>query len=295
LNTDNHMTMPKPRRWLAIAGFFFAIAFALVFVNSASGGGVKYAQQSAISLVALTYEGTYQGECWPFVGRVISEATGKTIGFDYREGFFEAGAVEVSIAEARSGDIIQIINDAYTLPDADYPGMHTAIVLENLGGGLFTVIDSNSQWDGRVRVRSNYDPAAAAARFGIHFHIYRIGGDSQVPLEITTPGGPGPEGVGAGDVVRVNTGGDCLNLRAEPGLAGGALACLTDGSLLAVTGSPVNVGGRSWLPVLSGFGEGWVALSYVERPDGSAPASGIGSTASVLPFRSYVPMIASSN
>ena len=35
------------------------------------------------------------------------------------------------ISTARVGDIIQIANPANTVPDADYPGRHTAIVIDN--------------------------------------------------------------------------------------------------------------------------------------------------------------------
>src|SRR3546814_9656002 len=38
-----------------------------------------------------------------------------------------------------------------------------------------TVIDSNSQWDGIVRIREQYDPQAAAARYPtLRVHAYRF-------------------------------------------------------------------------------------------------------------------------
>ena len=73
--------------------------------------------------------GTYQGECWMFMKEVVRDATGAEIGFDYHYGYLEGGAVEVSAAEAGPGDVIQIVNDNWTEPDADYPGLHTAIII----------------------------------------------------------------------------------------------------------------------------------------------------------------------
>ncbi|MFQ5382533.1 MAG: hypothetical protein ACE5EF_13070, partial [Dehalococcoidia bacterium] len=110
-------------------------------------------------LVARAFEdlGTYQGECWPWVRQVVADSLGVRMGFDYRQGFFDAGAVEVHLAEAAPGDVIQLADDSYTNPDADYPGLHTAIIVSVEGPGTFEVIDSNSQWDGIVRTRSGYD------------------------------------------------------------------------------------------------------------------------------------------
>lgn len=70
---------------------------------------------------AVRYDGTWQGECWAFVKKVVREATGQEMGFDYRQGYFDAGATEVTVATAQPGDIIQIANDFNSGPNADYP------------------------------------------------------------------------------------------------------------------------------------------------------------------------------
>jgi hypothetical protein len=172
-----------------------------------------------IALTALKYEGSWGGQCWQFMKDVVREATGREVGFDYREGFFQAGAVEVTdIAQVRSGDIIQIVDDAWTSPDADYPGLHTSIVLTNLGGGRFDVIDSNQNWDEMVGLRPGYNPFDAATRYGLNVHFYRITGGEPGPA--AAPGAAQPRGDEwrAGDTGVVNTPADCLNLRTGGGL-----------------------------------------------------------------------------
>ncbi len=74
--------------------------------------------------------------------------------------------------------------------------------------------------------------------------------------------------------VRVNTGADCLNLRAEPTTTSPTLGCFADGVLLPrqLDGAPPPVPG--WLPVLSPDFQttGWVAeavrhpLSHLPNP-----------------------------
>src|SRR5690606_37686430 len=142
------------------------------------------------------YLGTKQGQCWIFVQKVVKEA-GYDIGFDYIYGFLDHGAVEIRPEEARAGDIIQIIDDDDHGPFADYPGMHTAIVLENYGNRTYRVIDSNANWDGIVGSRDYpYDPFAAAARYGLDVHFFRYPDDgapnprpapTPVPAEPTDP------------------------------------------------------------------------------------------------------------
>lgn len=242
-----------------------------------------------VAETALKYEGTYGGDCWPFVQKVVLEATGRQMGFDYREGFLDAGAVEVSVAQARSGDMIQVVNDTNTSPNADYPGLHTSIVLDNLGGGLFNVIDSNSQWDGIVRVRPDYDPGAAAARYpGLTFHIYRITASGSLP-NAGAPPAAAPV-FQPGDRATVNTPGDCLNLRIEPSLGSPVITCMPDRTPVAISAAPVKAGGRSWVKVTTPFGDGWVAADYLAAA-GTRPAGG-GKTLPLLPYRNYVPQIA---
>jgi hypothetical protein len=249
---------------------------------------------------ALTYVDTYQGECWPWVRRVVQEATGNVMGFGYRDGFFEGGAIEVSLAEAAPGDVIQIADDTNAGPGADYLGLHTAIVYLNHGDGSFTVIDSNSQWDGMVRIRENYDPVWAANRYvGLNVRVYRFGEHG------TGNGSPAGRDAGVdipafepGDTVRVATGGDCLNLREAPGIGNRIMRCLLDRTALSVVSGPEDAGGLVWVMVVTDDGEtGWVAARYLSLVEAaadagagdSAPATGAGEVEPSMPYRSFAP------
>ncbi|HEY4670169.1 MAG TPA: hypothetical protein VIH05_10380 [Tepidiformaceae bacterium] len=260
-------------RRLTLAGAVVALLM-VVGVGTALPEAQASNRESPIVQVALPYNGTYQGECWIWVKKVVLEATGRQMGYDYREGFFEAGAVEVSAEDARPGDIIQLISDAYTSPWADYPGMHTAIVLENHGQGRFTVIDSNSRWDGVVRIRSNFLPAAAAARHGIQYHIYRIDPEAeQAAQQFVEIDEWWLDPVDTGDVVRITSEEGCVSLRASSGPGSDVQACLPDGLLVLVTGQPVKGAGRTWLPVEVGPLRGWVSWSRVTpQPGGTTVA-----------------------
>jgi hypothetical protein len=145
--------MPMSPHRLALAGILlvalglFAVP-ALVMAQSAPANATH-----PMVATAAKYSGTYQGECWIFMKKVVLEATGIEMGFDYRHGYLDHGAVEVSLRQASAGDIIQIADDNYTDPDASYPGLHTFIISESNGDGTFDGWDSNAHWDGMVRFR----------------------------------------------------------------------------------------------------------------------------------------------
>ncbi|NUR61662.1 MAG: hypothetical protein HOV87_23830, partial [Catenulispora sp.] len=116
--------------------------------------GAGHFDNALIATTALGYVGRWggqacldarqdaTGQCREFVNCVVYLATGGKIwpvdgGGDYQASFANAGAVPVAAADAAEGDIIQI-------GDSDGAALlHTAIVLENKGGGTFTVVDSN--------------------------------------------------------------------------------------------------------------------------------------------------------
>ncbi len=251
------------------------VAAITLFVGVGASRPHEAEAQSGSPIVdtALKYLDTHGGQCWTFMRNVVAEATGRQVGFDYRQGFFEAGAVEVSAEEALAGDIIQIASDANTAPWASYPGLHTAIIMENLGGGVFNAIDSNQNWDEWVRLRPNYNPYAAAARYGLQVHIYRIPGgsasDAAIPASVATDSGEWA----AGDTAVVATGSDCLNLRSGASLSATRVTCLPSGTSLTAAGGTVAADGFVWLEVNAAEHYGWVAAMYVNRTGAAPPAA----------------------
>lgn len=273
-----------------------AILVAVVATLSVVGlyrEAVAVSPSNAIAERAMQDLGTWQGECWQWMKKVVFEATGQNVGFDYRDGYFEAGAVEVSLAEAGPGDIIQIASDRWTSPDADYAGLHTAVILEANGDGTFDVIDSNQLWDGIVRLRPGYDPAALASARGLNFHIYRITAGA-TPQAAVRPPQPAPTNVSfqLGDRARVNTPGECLNLRAEP--VGNVITCVPHGTSTTVIGGPVTSAGLTWVQVQGPSGTGWMAAPYLQKePSAAASPSGAGGVSPVFQYRAFIPLTSS--
>lgn len=225
-------------------------------------------EQNPISAAALKHVGTHGGQCWTFMQQVVAEATGRRVGNDYRTGYFEAGAVEVSASEAAAGDIIQIADDRDTSAWASYRGLHTAIVLENLGSGRFDAIDSNQNWDEMVRLRPVYEPYALAAANGLDVHIYRI------PL--TGAGMPAAAVTFAkGDGATVAPDSGCLNMRGEPSLKGTIVTCLKAGTTAAVIDGPVVADGYTWVKVEAAGKSGWVAARYLAKATAPAAAAAV--------------------
>ncbi|MDA0301905.1 MAG: SH3 domain-containing protein [Chloroflexi bacterium] len=235
----------------------------------------------AIAKTALPMLHQQRGQCFPWVRAVVQSALGRVMGNDYHHGYLQAGGIEVPLVNARHGDIIQVTNPANTAWDADYPGLHTAIVLDNLGNGKFRVIDSNSEYDGVVRVRDNYNPAELSTRQpGLVVRVYRIEGAPGVvtpvvpptPTFATTGTLPAP-----GARVTVAADGDCLRVRSAPGLGGGVLGCMPTGQQVTVTQSGPSAEGYRWVQINSGALSGWAAADYLSA--GVLPiVSGAGST-----------------
>jgi len=270
-----HPDRPLPARLLSIG----ALLVLVVLVGVASNGQPARAQSydSAIAQRALQDLGTYQGDCWPWVKRVVQDATGKTMGFGYISGYIQGGAVQVSMEEARAGDVIQISDPSNPDPGAYYNGLHTALILENLGGGVFNAIDSNQNWDGMVNLRPNYKPFARAASLGLAVHIWRFEGSAGSPgVSIAAPAEPDrPAG---SQPARVATGtGECLRLRSGASAGSQILTCLADRSRVWITGEGVAADGYTWVPVTTLAGSGWMAIEFLEL-DPPTDATGAGST-----------------
>jgi hypothetical protein len=115
-------------------------------VNALPAHAVGSYNNANIAELALDRLGQYGGQCKTFVNNIVSAASGGSQwpAPGYHSGFQNAGGVQVSTANATKGDIIQVGNS-----DDDWP-LHTAIVVENRGGGDFWVVDSN--WGNNERV-----------------------------------------------------------------------------------------------------------------------------------------------
>jgi uncharacterized protein YraI len=270
------------------------MAAALVGVMAilpSSQASAEEGSDSPIVTTALQYLGTHGGQCWTFMKQVVAEATGAQVGFDYRQGYFEAGAVEVSPDDAVAGDIIQVALDSNTSASASYSGLHTAIIMKNLGGGRFDAIDSNQNWDEMVALRPNYNPYTSAARNGMQVHIYRIPGGGPGAISAGTTAA----GFSVGEFAVVSADPGCLNLRDGGSTSASRIACLPTGTSVKVLSDPVSANGLSWLQVESGAGTGWVAALYLAKtqqptavvppPAAAAPAAAVAPdvpTATVL-------------
>lgn len=266
--------MTLPTGWkLVFAALVALVCISLQPAGHAAAIDTPAPPSSPIAATALKYLGSYQGQCWGFAKKVVAEATGRRIGFDYRQGFFEGGAVEVSVKDAHPGDVIQYTDDSFTAPWADYPGLHTAIVLQRSEDSM-SVIDANSFWDGIVRIRTGYDPAEQARIKGLSFHIYRFpGGDGPSPVD-----GSGVPATAAGFTsgvhATVNTPYDCLNLRESASRAAAIVYCLPDGAQVTVSQEDaLQADDRTWVHVETLWGTGWVAADYLAANSADEPST----------------------
>ena len=267
------MSVSRWSRFVLAWAFVVLVTCVLASPSTISAADQPTLGQSSVARWAMSAVGQQQGECFPWMRRIVQAVTGLTIGNDYRLGYLQAGAVEVSPQAARSGDIIQIAKDADTTPFADYLGLHTAMVLENQGGGKFKVVDSNSNFDGVVRVRDGYDPGAAAARYpGLSFHVYRLPETTQSasapPLPNSTGNTPGV--IPIGSAAEIAADGDCLRVRTIAGLSGGIVGCLPTGTRVTVVQAGPDVDGYHWVTIATGSISGWASERYL-RAVGNTP------------------------
>ncbi len=323
-------------RWLAVTPL---LILAVVTPFSALGAGTngKPNDPASVALevapigspvlnVAVQALGTYEGECFPWVRRVVQAATGRAMGFGYRTGYLEAGAIEVPLDVAKPGDILQLIDDRDDGANADYAGMHTSIVLGVQSPGVFRVIDSNLAFDGVVRVRDDYNPVALAARYpNINVHVYRFyeaqggsasdvgfrgsfstvaqaGGAAQ-PIPGTAPaiasalgggalvpGGMEPLQAGASATIRAD--GDCLRLRSAASAGAPVLTCLPDGSTVTLLQGSVQADGVVWQSVSAGGSVGWVASQYLVQSGGTSSAPAAAATVAPTATPTPAPVVA---
>ncbi len=289
--------MPLSQHRLALVGILLAIVATFSVRAASAAEEANTPTSNPIAARALRDLGTWQGECWLWMQRVVFDATGRKVGFDYIDGFFEAGAVEVSLKDAQAGDVIQVVSDRYHGPDADYRGLHTLIVLENNGDGTVNGIDANQNWDGMVELRFDYNPAEKALEYGLNFHVYRFGATPGVSTRTSLPP-TASKAVRAGDLAVVKAGPEGLNLRPEASTSQAPLGILRDGTQVTVLSDPLTAGGRQWVKISAPAGTGWVAAEFLEKQaptsdGGHTSGSGAGTTAPLRPFRSVITMVSS--
>lgn len=113
----------------------------LSYVTKAGTNGVNVC-------LGTPYGSNFAGECKQTVNCAIYRASGGTQqpgdSSDYFGSFIAVGGVEVAQANAVKGDVIQ-------WGSGTTGSQHTAVVVENQGGGNFRVVDSNFNKDHIVR------------------------------------------------------------------------------------------------------------------------------------------------
>jgi uncharacterized repeat protein (TIGR02543 family) len=160
---------------LATVTFFGSPALAVTSVERTLPGMLSPLAlcNGTIADKGVSHDNQTGGQCKVFAQTVVREAGG-TLGAGYRQCYFNAGGTEISPGSALRGDFIQLNNDSN--PENYYDGMHTAIVLQNLGSGNYQVVDSNWNLDEIVHIH-NWNPSNQASSHGLSAHFYRLGLD----------------------------------------------------------------------------------------------------------------------
>lgn len=175
-------------RLLAIVALGMALALGGICPASAVDSRITNA---ALYAEADSYAtGASVGNCKLWVGMVFEavamDAGSPTrVGAGFYSGFVEAGGVSVPLADAKRGDLVYV----YEASDLEgyHFGMHAAFVVNNLGNGVFDVVDANYQADpaippdGKVQ-RHTWDTGAYLAMWpGLEVMVFRLG---TVPTDV---------------------------------------------------------------------------------------------------------------
>lgn len=157
---------------------------------------LSYVGQPGVNACLAAGKGTaYAGQCKQFVNCIVVLAGGPMPGGsnDYAGSFIAAGGTEISEAAATKGDIIQWGSGSTV-------SQHTAIVVSNLGGGRFDVVDSN--W-GTPGLMVNHHTIA-----NIHADIFNGAGAQPTRfIRMGTVGPPAGSPIGCVDAVQGFVGG----------------------------------------------------------------------------------------
>lgn len=112
-----------------------------------------------------------EGECVKSVQRWVKLAGGTFVGGGPVAGYEKSGAIQVSLADARPGDVIQYTS--LTHPNSWDQGVHTVLVAGTNANGSLDIIQSNAPaGSGKVTEVSSWTPKPPA---GFEARVWRFG------------------------------------------------------------------------------------------------------------------------
>jgi hypothetical protein len=168
---------PRTGRSVLLLALFFALfTTGVVTVGAKPANAIDNFSNAAIADQALARVGQSGGQCKQFANDMARIASGGsvTLGGGYYSDYQREGGQLQSSTSATKGDIIQLNG-----PNVDlyYTGMHTAIVVANLSGGSFDVVDSNSgsPLNNEIVHHHTWNPYSAASTRGLNVSIWRLG------------------------------------------------------------------------------------------------------------------------
>ena len=241
VNQPSVQSTPASTGWLrrrtsVIIAIVASIVAALACAPLALASPANDFPNQRIVDVALSHpEGSAGGQCYFFLNQVLAQASGGRIHIGGAHTYFGAyareGGVQVSAADARPGDIIQI-----SIPSSDdtyRSGMHTAIVVQNLGAGRFDVVDSNWGYAERVHHHVLTPSRLIAPGSDESVQFWRMGQVDAPPAPPTPPAPPAPV---ASNVYHVYglPGSNRLLVRSGPGMQYPVVGSLGNGDPVTV-------------------------------------------------------------
>src|SRR4051812_15977382 len=272
--TQNRITRLRVTFMAVLAG-----ALTLAGAGPALASSANQFPNGRIADVALTHrDGSPGGQCYVFVNNALAAASGGRVhiggSHTYFGAYARAGGVLVTSAQAQRGDIIQISNPRND--NVYYPGMHTAIVVSNLRGGNFDVVDSNWGYAQLVHHHHLNPYKLIVAGTGESVQFWRMGQVTPVPITptpitptptpVTNPPQPPAPVTNNTFPVYGLPAGNTLNVRSGPGAQFPVIGSLNEGQLVTVgcqaAGSQV-VGSNVWDQIRPGA---YVADWFVRTP-----------------------------
>lgn len=130
------------------------------------------------------------GECIKSAQRWVANAGGYFGPGGVISGYRNSGAVQIPLADAQRGDVLQYTNGN----DSDWTHAHTVVVVNNLGGGRYSIVQSNAPgyvgttWrtdaSGLVTTHPNWKPTPAS---GWYTMAWRFGNAQTTSPSPSTP------------------------------------------------------------------------------------------------------------